>query len=197
MKVLGLNQYIVEKTTKDFIKKPNKWTKVNVQQFDDEVEAELFNLISLAYAPIGGNKKVKQPKDVSDPQYKYFKMIDLDDDLHADLIIFGKKTKYGIKFSEVGHSGTKQAKQEYIKNRQADLKKSGFYGEVSGKLSSILINKFNVPFVTDPAEIKKVLQKDIKFYGEHPKDPASPGNGWYSRKINGSETFKILVGKPK
>ena len=162
-----------------------------------ELAAELFDLIQIAYSPLGGHLKVKTPDDVfKDPNWNFWEGVDIHGTDDFDIIMFGKKTKYGIKFAGVGHDGSKDAKRSYIGSRIKDLKKPGHYIEVSGKIAEILI-KNDVPVVTDEAEIQKVVGKKIEFNGEHPNDSNALGKGWYSRKIGGGMHVKILVGKPK
>ena len=45
--------------------------------------------------------------------------------------MFGKKTKFGIKYAGVGHDGSKEAKTEYLNQRGKDLKELGYYVELS------------------------------------------------------------------
>jgi hypothetical protein len=160
-----------------------------------ELAKEFFDLISIAYAEIGGHAKIKSPADVfSDPDWNYWVGIDIHKTNDFDILIFGQKTKYGIKFSGVGHDGEKDSKKFYLETRAKDLQKLGYYIEVSGKLAEILINKYNVPQVTDEKEVEKVLGKDINWIG---KKFGTSGDGWYSRKIGNEFHDKILVGRPR
>jgi hypothetical protein len=111
-----------------------------------------------------------------------------------DIIMFGQKTKYGIKYSGVGHDGSGAAKRTYISARGSELKKLGYYIEVSGKIAEILLNKYDVPVITDLDTIEKVIGKRVNFIGIK---KGVPGNGWYSRTIGGATHDKILLGRPK
>ena len=160
-----------------------------------ELSGEFFDLISTAYAELGGHSKVKSPDDVfSDPDWNYWTGLDIHGDNDFDMIMFGQKTKFGVKYSGVGHDGTKQSKRAYITARGADLNKLGFYVEVSGKLASILIDQYDVPVVADQKTAEKVLGKKVDWIGTKKGDP---GNGWYSRKLGGKMHDKILIGRPK
>jgi hypothetical protein len=110
------------------------------------------------------------------------------------MVMFGKKTRFGVKYSGVGHDGTSAAKREYITTRGNKLQKLGFYIEVSGKIAEILLGKYDVPVVSDINIIEKVLGKKVEFLGNK---EGMPGNGWYSRKLGGSSHDKILLGRPK
>ena len=77
--------------------------------------------------------------------------------LVAKLESLGKKTKYGIKFSGVGHDGQKISKKEYLERTSDFLHKKGFYVEVSDKMAQILLNKYKVPYLDDPQKVKEVI----------------------------------------
>jgi hypothetical protein len=163
-----------------------------------ELAGEFFNLISTAYSELGGHAKIKTPKDVfSDPDWNFWEGVDIHGSKDFDLIMFGQKTKFGIKFSGVGHDGSSQAKREYISARGADLQKLGYYVEVSGKIADILITKYNCPIVTDQKEVEKVLGKKITWTGKNKENPNEPGDGWYIRNLGGHDHSKILLGRPK
>jgi len=163
-----------------------------------ELANEFYALISTAYAEIGGHAKIQSPRDVfKDPDWDVWAGMDLHNDPDFDLIMFGEKTKYGIKWAGVGHDGTPDAKKEYLEERGKDLKTLGYYAEVSGKLAGILIKKYSVPFVDDPKEVEKVLGKSVEWAGNCPDDPSLPGDGWYIRNIGGHPHAKILIGRPK
>ena len=171
-------------------------------QFDHrkypELANELFTLINTAYAEIGGHSKVTNPNDVfSDPDWDYWAGVDIHNSNDFDIIIFGKKTKFGIKYAGVGHDGTRDAKREYLEQRGKELKKLGYYIEVSGKIAEILINKYNVPQVDSQDEVEKVLGKSVEWLGKNPDDPSASGNSWYRRTLAGHPHNKIMLGKPK
>lgn len=196
MKHLQLfEQFINERTSGEIFKpKRNKVIKFDHTKYP-ELSGEFFDLISTAYAEIGGHAKIKSPDDVfADPDWNYWEGVDLHGSQDFDMIMFGKKTKFGVKYSGVGHDGTKDAKRSYITARGRDLQKLGFYIEVSGKIAEILLNAYDVPVVTDQKEVEKVLGKKLDWIGT--KDDM-PGNGWYSRKLGGKMHDKILLGRPK
>lgn len=194
-----LSEILNERSSSEILRpKRNQWVEIPKDKYD-ELEDEFFDLIKTAYAPIGGNLKIQKPEDVfSNPKITFWKGIDLHGSPDLDLIMFGKNTNYGVKFSGVGHDGTKDSKSFYLQDRAKALKDTqGFYGEVSGKLAQIMINKFNVPSVESEEEVEKVLGKNIEWHGEHPTDKSMPGYGWYSRDIGGKKTPKIMLGRPK
>ena len=196
-KILTYDEYLFEKSGDILKPKRGKWTKIDPKKHS-ELDSELFDLIKTAYEPIGGHAKVNKPADVfADPEWDWWQGVDIHDSPDLDVIVWGKKTKYGIKFSGVGHDGKKDSKREYLDSRMKSLHQKGFFGEVSGKLAEILISSKGVPTVDDEADVEKILGKKVEWHGEHPDDPNIPGKGWYSRTIGGKKHAKILVGKPK
>jgi hypothetical protein len=173
---------------------PHKWVKLP-KDYKDENAEFIKSLIDIAYAPIGGHLKFKTADDVRNTDVDVWKGIDLDNEPDLDLIVFGRDTKYGIKWTGVGHDGSKQAKSEYVNKRMADLKTRGNYLEASGNIAKIIMSRINVNIVDDKEKIEKVLDRDVIFLGEHP-DKAMPGNGWYTRIIGGVPVTKIMLGKP-
>jgi hypothetical protein len=194
-KIKLFEDFISEKSSGElFNPKRNKTIKFDAKKYP-ELEDEFFDLISVAYAELGGHAKIKSPKDVfSDPDWNYWEGIDIHGDNNFDMIMFGQKTNYGIKYSGVGHDGSSAAKREYITARGKELKKLGYYLEVSGKIAEILLNSYDVPVVTDPIVIEKVLGKKVEFIGTI---EGMPGNGWYNRILGGHSHNKILLGRPK
>ena len=188
-------QFIEEKTSGEiFNPKRNKIVKFDPKKYP-ELSGEFFDLISTAYAEIGGHAKIKSPDDVfTDPDWNYWEGVDLHGTADFDMVMFGKNTKYGVKYSGVGHDGTKDAKRAYISTRGKELNKLGFYIEVSGKIADILMNSYNVPVVSDRVTVEKVLGKQVDWIGI--KD-GKQGTGWYSRTIGGEAHDKILLGRPK
>ena len=199
MNLKTYEEWLTEKKTSGDIFLPKRNVRL---QFDPnkhpELAGEMFNLIATAYATLGGHAKIKSPADVfSDPDWNFWEGVDIHGSPDFDLVMFGSKTRYGIKFAGVGHDGSSQAKREYISSRGKDLKKLGFYVEVSGKIANILIKDYRVPVVDNKAEIEKVIGKDVEFVGKNPEDPGAPGDAWYVRTIGGHKHTKILLGRPR
>lgn len=160
-----------------------------------ELAPELFDLIQTAYSELGGHVKIKKPEDIfSDPDWNYWEGIDIHGDQDFDLIMWGQNTKYGIKYSGVGHDGSKEAKKAYLDEKGKELKMNGFYAEVSGKIAEIFINKYKCPVVSNQADVERVLGKKIDWQGNI---EGSTGDGWYTRKIGGHNHSKIMLGHPK
>ena len=96
-KIALFEQYIEEKR--------GVWTKIDPKK-DQDLDDRFYDLISIAYAEIGGHVKINKPEDVfADKDWTFWRGIDLHGSPELDLIIWGKNTKYGIKFAGVGHDG--------------------------------------------------------------------------------------------
>ncbi len=196
--MLTFEQWLFESSSGELIKpKRGKKTEFDYRKYP-ELADEFFQLIGTAYAEIGGHSKVMTPADVfKDPDWNYWAGTDIHGTPDFDIIVFGKKTKYGIKYAGVGHDGSKEAKREYLEKRGTELKRLGYYIEVSGKIAEILIKKYNVPIVDTQEEVEKVLGYQVEWLGHNPADPNAVGNGWYRRELGGKMHNKIMLGKPK
>jgi hypothetical protein len=195
--IKSLKNYITEKYSASLGLKKWEWETIDPKKHP-ELQDEFFELITLAYSAIGGHSKVNSPSDVfKDKDWNFWKIIDVDADPEVDVVVFGEKSKYGIKYAGVGHDGGKDAKREYLDARGKDLKMKGYYGEVSLKFAEILLKKYKVPTVDNKEDVERVTGKSIEWHGEHPTDKSMPGKGWYTRTIGGHPHIKIMVGRPK
>ena len=164
----------------------DKWIPIPSSELKD-YEEEIFNLISTAYAPIGGHPNYTSPGNVTGSEGDAdYEVIDLDSDPEIDALTVSKKKSSGTKFVATGHDGTKPAKSQVVNHKVGLLKQPGYYIEVSGKMQDILLAKGVKP-VTDEETVRKVLVgKDIKWNGD----------GTYDREIGGHMHTKMLMGKP-
>ena len=164
-----------------------KWQPIPSSELKD-YEDEIFDLISTAYAPIGGHPNYKSASDVSGAQGEAeYEVIDLDDDPDIDAVSVSKQKPAGKKFAATGHDNTSKAKSKIVNHKADLLKKSGHYIEVSGKILDILKAK-GVGIVDDEETVRKALQgKDIEWHGD----------GSYDRVIGGEKHRKVMMGKPK
>jgi len=165
--------------------KKNKWQPIPSSELK-QFQKDIFDLIMTAYKPIGGHGGFKKPTDVN-PE-KIFKVINIDNDPDPEAVVVTKKRAGGSKHVGLGHDGTKPAKRAVIQKKIKDLKTSGHYVEVSGKMYDILKSN-GVPIVDDEKTVRKVLKgKDIEWHGD----------GRYTRKITGlGNVTKVMMGKPK
>lgn len=163
-----------------------KWEPIPSSELKD-YEKEIFDLISNAYAPIGGHPNYKSPGDITgsegDAEYE---VLDLDNDPEIDAVSVNKNKTGGKKFVATGHDGSSIAKSKVVNHKSKLLKQPGYYIEVSGKIKNILLAKGVEP-ITDEDTVRKVLKgKKIEWLG----------NGEYKRYIGGDLHTKMLMGKP-
>lgn len=172
-----------------------KYTSLSSTDVDD-TKKELFDLIQTAYAPIGGHLKFKSPADVKDPKLKHWIAADIDADPEIDVVYFGKKTPFGIKHTGIGHDGERTNIKNLLIAKTKELKQPGNYVELSGGAFDSFVGKGGVPTIDDEETVRKILgpDREIVWHGAHPTQPGKKGAGWYTRKIGGKETTKIIAG---
>ena len=187
MNDFNLRKYLAENRLLKEAKLPKgQWVDLNDKETEEEKKI-IFDLINNAYAQIGGHPNYKSPDNVtgSEGDADYI-VIDLDDDPQIDAVSVSKEKPAGTKYVATGHDGSRPAKRAMINYKANNLKSSGYYIEVSGKIKDILISK-GVPVVTDKETIKKVMKgKDIKLNDD----------GSYERSIGGQKYTKVLLGNP-
>lgn len=180
-----LKKYLAKNPlTEDFPK--NKWVYLTDEE-KEEFAKELFDLINLAYEPIGGHPNYKSPADIiGDERDADYMVIDLDDDPDFDAVKMSKSKAAGNKSVGMGHDGSGPAKSAAVNISATLLKMPGFYAEISGKLLDILSSK-GAPIITDEDIIRKVLKG---------KEITMNDDGTYSRSIDGKTFTKTLMGNP-
>jgi len=183
--VLGILIMKLNKILENINLPKDKWIGLSNKEVI-QLKNDIYDLVSNAYKPIGGHPNLKSPSDVVGKLGDLFTAIDLDSDPNIDAVAVGKKKPAGTKYVALGHDGSKKAKSAAVGHNVSNLKKQGFYIEVSGKMFDILKAK-GVPIVDDEEVVRKVLKgKKIDWNGD----------GTYSRLIGGKLHTKILMGKP-
>lgn len=166
--------------------KKNTWRPLTPKELAI-TKKKLFDLISNAYAPIGGHPNVKEPSDIGPNVGDMFAVIDVDADPDIDAVAVTKRRSGGTKHVAMGHDGGGKAKSAAVNHTASQLKKQGHYIEVSGKILDILKAK-GVDIVDDEETIRKALKgKEIEM---HP-------DGSYDRVIGGEKHRKVMMGHPK
>ena len=164
----------------------------------EDIKQTLFDLISNAYAPIGGHVKFKSPDDVKDPDLTYWMVADIDEDPEIDVAYFGKRTPFGIKHTGIGHDGERANIKNLLLRKTAELNTNGNYVEVSGASFTSFTKRGNVPMIDDEATVRKILgarrASQTTWHGSHP-DGKQDGTGWYTRTVGGKQVTKIMLGK--
>ena len=161
------------------------WRPLSSAEIESDKE-ELFKMIDLAYAPLGGHPNVTKADDIKSAGDNY-SVIDLDDDPEDDATVTYKSRAGGTKLVAMGHDGSKPARKAAVAKTVSDLNKSGYYIEVSGTLLDILKAK-GVAIVDDEETVRRALKgKEITWHGD----------GSYDRKLGGVTHKKMMMGKPK
>lgn len=161
----------------------NKWIQLPkdaVKTYADEI----VDLIVGAYAAKGGNFEFKNAEDIKKSDLDFWIANDIDVDPEMDTVLGGKKTPAGTKMTVFGQDGSSAAKKVGIVRMISLMKTRGFYAEVDKDLAA----KMSLDYIKDEAEIRKVLNKDIKMNPD----------GSYDRKLTmGPVKTKVLIGIPK
>lgn len=189
---------IIARNFADIFGVKNKWVKLKAAdlQKDPELADELFELLSIAYKPIGGHAKFTKPADLFDGQL-VFQAADIDEDPEADVFKIGKPTPFGLKSTGMGQDGSDKAKKEVVKKSASDLKMRGNYAEMSGAIAHIMLTRFNIESINDPETVKQILKgKKIEWVGSNPNGKYPNNPGWYKRKIGRDSHMKIMLGLP-
>lgn len=164
-------------------------------EYDADLEKDVFDLVTTAYAPVGGNPKIRKPTDVRGEYEKWF-VGDFDEDPEPDVAVLGNSHHSGQnKFGAAATDGTPIAKAELM-NLKKQLFANGWWGEVSDAPAHIAMNKLGIKPIEDEAKVRSLLKGkgDLEWHGEHP-DGKFPGTrGWYTRSIGGEPHVKIIVG---
>jgi hypothetical protein len=172
------------------------WKKFSAKQLrsDPELLQNIFDMLSGSYTPIGGHASYKNPADLIDAELVFYGT-DVDGDGDAEAFTIGKKAPAGEKSVAGGSDGTPPGKTAYVSRQAEQLKKRGFYSEMSGAIAHLMLKAGAKP-VRDKVTVEKVLGKTVKWYGAHPDGKYPDVVGWYERSIGGHDHLKIMLGIP-
>ena len=166
-------------------KKKYTLNKTNKKQ----IKNNLFSLVNLAYDDIGGHVRISSPEKVQqDGELDFWTAMDNNNDPYATVVIFGKKTQYGVKISGIGHNRTVQSKIDLFNHLSDILKKKGFYVEASDKPAQTLLFK-KTPFIKNIKVIRKIFNSPEARY-------IDDQNMWYERNVSGITLKEVLFGNP-
>jgi len=129
----------------------------------------------------------------------YWEAADIDYDPEVDVVVFGRKTKFGFKISGWGHDGENDSKYELMNHISNLLKKGGYYVEVSGKPASILLKRLNTPYVKDINILKKIFPDSEFLWVGKNREEVSFGDidGFYQRKLENNTITDTEILKTK
>lgn len=161
-----------------------------------EIYDEIYKLIDMSYANVGGHSNYKSADDIADDYaISNFALIDVDDDREVDAARLSRQTRNGKKAVASASDGTKLAK-DYLKSKiEKDLKTPGHYAEVSDAAAGFAF-KIGAKTISDEETARKIIRKKIEWHGEHPEGLFPKTYGWYTRMIGGEPHTKIIVGSP-
>jgi len=190
---------LLEKKFSDFKQKKDQWFDVSEDELakhrpDRDIDDEIFDLIDLAYKPIGGHINL-QNADALPEDYDFFDTVDVDDDPDPDAVIFGQFKGDKLKLGGIGHDGA-EGKQAVLKKKNQLMMQPGTFSEVSGAPAHLAI-KAGIPVVTDEDKVRALIKKPLEWVGKHPDYDTGPGtDGWYYRIIGGTgkKFLKLMVG---
>lgn len=175
-----------------------KWHSLSPEELKKypEVIENLFKIIDKSYSYLGGHVDLKEPDDLFKHGVSVYSLIDVDGDGSIEAARLSKKTNFGNKGYATATDGSQDGRQQILSKIQKDLSTQGFYAEVSGKMAHILVNKLNVPYVSNEETVRKILGKPIEWIGKH-ESGVGDSDGWYYRTLgDGKKHEKILVGIP-
>ena len=191
MSMIKLKDLLLEDDTfHSIFKKKNKWIEWINRGDLAKIKKELFVLINGAYGPIGGHVGITNINKILDPRYTWWEAIDSDDDPYADAVMFGKKTRGGIKIGGIGHDGTSSSKSDLMHMKVKLLNRSGYWVEASGRPAEIYYGK-GAAYVKDPKTVQKLFPgSKITWLND---------KGRYTRTLSGTQKTDIetLFGKPR
>jgi hypothetical protein len=179
--MIKLKSLIPETYTDEFGK--NKWISLPGKSLEDYADT-IADLVVNAYAGKGGNYELQSGNDIRTSDLTYWISNDVDADVDMDVALGGKQTPSGTKVTVIGQDGGADAKRAAVTKIIELMKTRGFYAEIDKDMAT----KYGLPYVKDEADIRKVVNKDLKMNPD----------GSYDRKLTGGPVkTKVLVGIPK
>lgn len=184
-KILSYKLFEEYKFIPDIAKNKKFWYLIDTKEIL-KISDNVIDLIKTAYKNTSYGSFVNSEEDMLRSTDWY--AIDIDDDLDADSVVFGRKTKHGLKIQGIGHDGDKISKKVVLDKLYSLLNREGFWVEASD-IIEYLLYKNSVPYIEDVEKIK-LLFPDSDIYMENQK-------GRYTRTLTNNKTTKETVfGKP-
>ena len=192
-----VREVLMEKKFSDYNVPKGTWSLVPAGDLANhtpeiDIDDEIYNLVSTAYEPIGGNIKIGSPTDLPG-KYTFFDVVDVDDDPEPDAVVFGKVRGSNLKVGGMGHDGG-SGKRVSMSRLMQIVNRPGTFAEVSGAPAEIMLAQ-GMPVITDPDKVRQITGKDIEWVGKHPVKDYGPGTeGWYKQSYGGSSHLKTAIG---
>lgn len=151
-----------------------------------KVSDDVIELVQTAYKNTQDGSHINSKDDML-RSTDWF-LIDWDELPDVDAVIFGRKTKFGVKVQGIGHDGDPISKDLVINKLVNILKKSGYYIESSHKVENILY-KNDVPYIKSEDLLNSIYpNSNLKMIGDKGKYTRELQNG---RIINETTFGKI------
>lgn len=164
----------------------NKWVTVGWQELSEQAKTDVWDVYDLAYGKIG--KHVPNIEKFAS-KYKFFYLIDVDDDIKPDAFIAYKKTKAGYKIALLATDGGRKAKKAVILKLKDLAKRKGWWMEASHAVAKIVESAGLKP-IDDEQVVRAALgpKKEIIWLGD----------GKYERSLGSlGGVVKSLYGDPR
>jgi hypothetical protein len=173
---------------------PNALTKAR-REPPPNLDTELFDLIQKSYGYAGGYPDFPDASDLPG-NHSVWWAADFNLDGDPDVVLFGKRNAVGLKLTGMATDGSRRAKMELLTRLLSGLHNPGTYAEVSHGVLNALTRDRNLPVVTDPDVVQRVLgDKPITWIGADPEGRDIPP-GFYQRNIAGRLVTKLMIGRP-
>lgn len=184
-KILSYKLFEEYKFIPDIAKNKKFWYLIDTKEIL-KISDNVIDLIKIAYKNTSYGSFVNSEEDMLRSTDWY--AIDVDSDPDADAVVFGRKTKFGLKIQGIGHDGDKTSKKIVLDKLYSLLNREGFWIEASDKIEYLLYKNI-VPYIEDVEKIK-LLFPDSDIYMDNQK-------GRYTRTLTNNKTTKETVfGKP-
>ena len=170
-------------------------TSLRSGNIPEEVVSSIFELISKAYAHVGGHGSVRS----EDELYKYdlCLMADTDDDDKPNVVLLGERVRNGsTKLSVFGTDSSSGAKSKMMEMVKDVLTREEVWAEIPRQFAGFLYSR-GVPMLEDENKVMMLLGRRIdpssfKWLGDMGSE--GKGAGYYQRNFFGKEDIRAIMG---
>lgn len=161
----------------------NRWMRLLKEKDYDRLKDEMFVLVGNNYTTLGDHPNIRNLDEVFDTNVIYWEGIEVMSPNSFDVVIFGRKTSYGIKIIGIGHDGVKASRKDLMYVLARKLREQGYWMEAGGLVAHFLYSEW-VKFV-DLKSDAELIYDDIQWLGKR---------GEYMR--SGKEEAQSIFGRP-
>lgn len=156
-KILPYSLFEEYKFIPDVVKSKKIWYLIDTKKIL-KISDNIIDLIQTAYKNTDYGSFVNNEEDMLRSSDWF--AIDIDNDPDADAVVFGRKTKFGLKIQGIGHDGKSMSKKIVLDKLYSLLNRDGFWIETSDKLEHLLY-KNNIPYLEDIEKIKILFPESV------------------------------------